>query len=130
MPVQKVNWAAARSSIAPDDVYECELIKATFGESKTNNPKVTFEFKQDDGESNRHFFKDYSLLPNSLWNLRQDLQALGCNPEILEDEDADPADAIGDVINNRAALKIGHHTYVNDQGVEREFNDVLSVMEV
>lgn len=125
MAVSKVNWAAARSSIAPDDTYECELIKATFGESKTGNEKVTLEWKQDDGEGNRHFFKDYSMLPNSLWNLRQDLQAMGCDPTILEDEDADPADAIENVMHSRSALKIGHHEY---QG--REFNDVLNVMEV
>ena len=88
----------------PKDRYVIEVSDLVFTEEskRSKAPKVQFvmDVASDlDGaavEGNRKLFYEVSLLPQSLWNLKRTLVALGDSPEDLEGElEVEKEDYIG-----------------------------------
>lgn len=142
----KVNFAAAKSEfpVLAEDVVEAKLIKATMFKTASGPNKgsdnVKLEFQRDEGEDvenpNMHFFQNYSLLPQSVWKLRQHLEALDCDPEILNDEDYEVEDAVKTVMQNRCALELDIEEYEsNERGpdgkpITKSRNVIKNIMRV
>jgi len=69
--VSSEGFPALESGDYPAIITECKEAK-----SQANKPKLAVVFTLKD-QNNRKAFKDYSLQPQALWGLKQDLGKLG-----------------------------------------------------
>ena len=64
--------------VIPEGNYPAKVVEAKAETSKAGNPMVVWVFQIDGGEFNgQKFFYNTVLLPQSLWNFRNTLEACG-----------------------------------------------------
>jgi|TARA_Y100000590_G_scaffold366422_1_gene425737 hypothetical protein len=107
--------------IIPEGNYPATVVEAKAQTSKAGNPMVVWVFQIDGGEYNgQKFFYNTVLLPQSLWNFRNTLEACGV---AIEGEGAMdiPLDKL---TNRKCALAIVDGEW--DGQKRSEVNDVFS----
>tara|TARA_Y100001970_G_scaffold80425_1_gene102160 strand:+ start:4762 stop:5211 length:450 start_codon:yes stop_codon:yes gene_type:complete len=107
--------------VIPEGNYPAKVVEAKAETSKAGNPMVVWVFQIDGGEFNgQKFFYNTVLLPQSLWNFRNTLEACGVP---INGEGA--MDIPLDKLNGRTcALSIVDGEWDNQK--RSEVNDVFS----
>lgn len=121
----KVDFSGVESKsrvpVIPEGNYPAKVIEAKAETSKAGNPMVVWVFEIDGGEnSGKKFYYNTVLLPQSLWNFRNTLEA--CGVEIANSGAMDiPLDRL---TNRECAIAIVDGEW---NGSKRsEVNDVFS----
>ena len=112
---------AKKKVVIPEGNYPAKVVEAKAETSKAGNPMVVWVFQIDGGEFNgQKFFYNTVLLPQSLWNFRNTLEACGVP---ISGEGA--MDIPLDKLNGRTcALSIVDGEWDNQK--RSEVNDVFS----
>jgi hypothetical protein len=95
----RVDFTNVKSNFdpLPEGNYSCTVFSIEEKKSQAGNPYLNFQLKIQGGDfDGRRAFYIASLLPQSLWNLKQVLQALGMSEEELKGNfDLDTSDLLG-----------------------------------
>lgn len=106
--VVNFRGVGSRNKVVAVGNYRAMVMKVTKGISKAGNPKLDWIFEITAGPEQGHKFQPYttSLQPQSLWNLRAVLEALGV--EVPEEE---LQIVFKELKGLELALTIEHETY-------------------
>lgn len=97
----------------PAGTYRAALTGFELKQSKTGNDYIKAEFTiQDDEFSGRKQWKNYSLLPQSLWVMKSELVKMGCDVDLLNDpEGIDPEEIFAGMIGAMCKISISVRQY-------------------
>jgi len=131
MPIQ-IDFTGASSrptyTPLPEGTYDAKILEVKQAMSKANKPKLTFTFGQVPGYEKRLFWRDWSLQPQALWNLKQFLTRLGI--EVSDGEfEIEPDELVGLPCQLVLSVKDNWKGETDDSGKviqENEVEDVLA----
>jgi len=96
----------------PEGVYDAEIVQAIPGMSKSNNPKITLQWRVLSGdEENRRIFQDLSFHPKALFATKAVLIGLGFDSNFQGE--IDPEELIG--LNAELVVAVETSDVINPQ---------------
>lgn len=123
--VVNFKGVGSRNRVVAAGNYRAMVMKVTKGISKPGNPKLDWIFEISAGSEKGHKFMPYvtSLQPQSLWNLRAVLEALGV--EVPEEE---LQIVFGELKGLELGLTVEHETY--ERKVKERIVDLFPIEEL
>ena len=123
--VVNFKGVGSRNRVVAAGNYRVVVMKVIKGISKPGNAKLDWIFEISAGSEKGHKFMPYvtSLQPQSLWNLRAVLEALGV--EVPEEE---LQIVFGELKGLELGLTVGHETY--EKRVKERIVDLFSIEEL
>lgn len=96
--------------------------------ASSGQPYLKMVYTVDDGENDgRKLFRNRSLQPQALFGLKQDVVALGADPEDWSGE-VDVEEALSDLVGNACVLRVIVREISDKDGEPKMTNEVTKVL--